>query len=483
MQFNSFSFILVFLPVILLAYFLLSRIHPIIGKLVLILGSIYFYCAEDWKTGIFLGISVAVNYIFAVLIRRLGKPKKLLLFFPVLINVGLLLYFKYTNFLITNLNKWVGTDIALRDILLPVGISFFTFQQIAYLVAVYRDELENVDLLDYLTFILYFPKLLMGPLADPVNFIGQLRDPERKKFRVEGLVTGIKIFSFGLFKKLLFADVFALAVNWGFEHMDAATSMDWIIIMFCYTFEIYFDFSGYSDMAVGVSRMLGIDLPMNFDSPYKAVSVRDFWKRWHMSLTGFFTKYIYFPLGGSRKGELRTYLNTMIIFLISGIWHGANWTFILWGLIYGGFMVFDRVLDRFKVKPFEPFRWLLTFLLVSVLWLMFRADSLGQWEEILKKMLSLENLSVSPDLVKCFMTPEIHYFSVWSTVGESLTARISNVWMWVYLAFAAVVCFVPENNYRNLKKLTVPSMLLAAVAFVWAFCSLSAESVFVYFGF
>jgi len=483
MQFNSFSFILIFLPVVILAYYLLSKLHPVIGKIVLILGSVYFYCAEDWKAGIFLGISVVVNYGFAWLIHRFGKPKKLLLFLPILVNVGLLLYFKYTNFLITNLNSWFNKDIALRDILLPVGISFFTFQQIAYLVAIYRDELKNVDLLDYLTFILFFPKLLMGPLADPVNFIGQLNDPEKKKFRLENLVSGIKIFSFGLFKKLLFADVFAVAVNWGFENAELATSMDWFIIMLCYTFEIYFDFSGYSDMAVGVSGMLGIELPMNFDSPYKAVSVRDFWKRWHMSLTGFFTKYIYFPLGGSRKGEFRTYLNTMIIFLISGIWHGANWTFILWGVIYGVFMVFDRVLDRFKVKPFEPFRWLVTFLLVNVLWLMFRADSLGQWSEILKNMLSMENLSVSPDLVKCFMTPEISYVSVWVKAGEFLTSRISGFWMWAYLAVAAVVCFVPENNYRSRKKLIVPSMLLAAIAFVWAFCSLSAESVFVYFGF
>lgn len=223
------------------------------------------------------------------------------------------------------------TEYSFKELFLPLGISFITFQQIAYLVSVYREELKEPSVVDYLVYILYFPKLLMGPLAEPIDFMGQLNDAATKKVNGDHTAQGLKLFSFGLFKKMILADTFATAFIWGQENISALTSVDCILVMLSYTFEIYFDFSGYSDMAVGVSRMLNITLPMNFNSPYKAVSIRDFWKRWHISLTNFFTKYIYIPLGGSRKGKAATYLNTMVVFIISGVWHGAGWSFIVCG--------------------------------------------------------------------------------------------------------------------------------------------------------
>ena len=211
---------------------------------------------------------------------------------PVVLNTALLFVFKYTGFVLTNLNA-LGASFAPPELMLPLGISFFTFQQVAYLAAVYKKELLRADALDYLAYILYFPKLLMGPLMDPVDFVTQLNNASLKRPNAENIAAGLKLFSFGLFKKLLLADTFAKAVAWGFANTETATAADWLLVMLFYTFEIYFDFSGYTDMATGSSLILNITLPINFDSPYRALSIRDFWKRWHISLTKFFTRYIY----------------------------------------------------------------------------------------------------------------------------------------------------------------------------------------------
>ena len=332
MQFNSYGFILFFLPVTVLLYFFANKIKLVFGKLVIIIASIIFYSWGRINMLLYLGISLLINYGSALVIKKWKIRNRMVLALPIIVNVGMLVYFKYLNFAISNINALFGKEFPLQNIILPLGISFYTFQQIAYIVATEQGELENNDLIDYMASILYFPKLVMGPIIDPVDYILQLNQSERKKVNLTNLAVGIKIFSLGLLKKVLIADTFANAVSWGYTNIDAATSMDCLLLVLFYTFEIYFDFSGYSDMAVGISSMLNIDLPMNFDSPYKAVSIRDFWKRWHISLTKFLTKYIYIPLGGSRKGEAFTYLNTLIVFLVSGLWHGDNWT-----LSYGDF--------------------------------------------------------------------------------------------------------------------------------------------------
>ena len=381
MQFNSYIFIMAFLPVFVIAYFVLNKIRPILGKIGLIFAGIVFYIYGGIEVAAVFGISIVINYLMAVIIAKFIH-KRYMLAVAISSNVGILLFFKYLDF-------------SIDDLVLPLGISFFTFQQIMYVVNIYNEKV-SLKLIDYLTYILYFPKILMGPLVDPKDFLDQINDADRKKVDWDNIANGLKIFSLGLFKKMVLADTFAMAVNWAFSNIDAATSMDWLLAMLFYTFEIYFDFSGYTDMAVGVSNMINIRLPINFDSPYKATSIRDFWKRWHISLTDFFTKYIYIPLGGNKKGKGRTYVNMMIVFLISGIWHGSNWTFILWGVLHGLFNVFDRITEKYRNKINIVIQWMVTFLTVSVLWLLFRSDSIEQWQSILYKIFTFARTVYTP---------------------------------------------------------------------------------------
>lgn len=482
MQFNSYEFILYFLPITVLLYFLANKIKPVIGKLVIIISSIIFYSMGRTNMLFYLGISMLINYVSALVIRKIKIKNKVLMALPIIVNVGLLLYFKYLNFAITNINTFFSKEIELQEIVLPLGISFYTFQQIAYIVATERGDLKNNNIIDYLAYILYFPKLVMGPIIDPVDYISQLNQDARKKANITNITIGIKIFSLGLIKKVLLADTFAKAVSWAYTNIDATTAMDCILLTLFYTFEIYFDFSGYSDMAVGVSSMFNIDLPMNFDSPYKMISIRDFWKRWHISLTKFLTKYVYIPLGGSRKGIIFTYVNTLIVFLVSGLWHGANWTFILWGLLHGLFSCFDRMFDKIEEKVFMPVRWLCTFGVVSVLWLLFSAQTVEQWKTILFKILFMQSTAVSDGMIASFNLVENQF--IYNMLGLNfLPTNVRGFNMLIFILVACIVCVVPENNFKKKDSLNIGSLLLASFSFIWGILCLGAESTFVYFGF
>lgn len=483
MQFNSYIFILVFFPLTIVSYYLANRISTEAGKILLIAAGIVFYGWADWSILAVLLISLALNYLFIFFLSGRVRWKKLFLFLPVAINVGLLLYFKYLNFFIWNIDVLFGKTYGFYNIVLPLGISFFTFQQIACLVSVSRGELPRLSLIDYLAFILYFPKLLMGPLMEPADFINQINDPALKKLNWDHIACGLKIFSFGLFKKMLLADTFSKAVEWGYSSISRTTSMDWILIMLFYTFEIYFDFSGYSDMATGTSLMLNITLPINFDSPYKALSNRDFWKRWHISLTKFLTKYIYIPLGGNRKGKLFTYLNTMVVFLVSGMWHGAYWTFILWGFLHGLLSIFDRITEKWQARVFRPIRWFFCFISVNILWLLFRSFSVIQWASLLRKALQIQSLSVSSALLKYFYLPEFQFLTDCIPALGVLSSRFPWIWMGLFLLAAFFICLIPENNYRRLHQNSTLTLFPAIIAFVWSVLCLSGETVFVYFNF
>ena len=463
-MFNSYGFVLFFLPVVIALYYIGNRIKPVCGKVILILSSLLFYSYGRTDMLKYLGISMLVNYVFALLINKKLISNRLMLGFPVALNVGLLIYFKYTEFFVSTIGKMSGIEFKPYILVLPLGISFYTFQQIAYIVAVNKDEIRKVSLIDYCCYILYFPKIIMGPLMEPVDFMSQINDGTRKKIDIDNIAKGVKIFSLGLIKKALFADAYSRAVIWIYGNLNEATALDIVFLCLFYTFEIYFDFSGYSDMAVGVSTMLNIDLPINFDSPYKALSIRDFWKRWHISLTKFLTKYIYIPLGGSRKGKIFTYVNVMIVFLISGLWHGANWTFVLWGVLHGLLSCFDRWSEPFAVKVLKPVRWFLTFAAVNILWLLFSAESISQWGRMLERMVKTSGLNLLsaaslPDGMLGFM----------------------NMIMFIILTF--IILLIPQNNYKTKDKLNAFYLVLASLSFIWGVLCLGNESTFVYFGF
>lgn len=482
MLFNSYVFILLFLPIFVIGYFALNKFNNKMAIIFIIMASAIFYLYGGINISIILGVSIVFNYVMALVIQLNIKKKRIFLGIVIIVNILLLLYFKYFNFLVEILNEKFTLNYSIKELWLPLGISFFTFQQIMYVVSVYRKELEKVDLAEYLAYILFFPKLIMGPLVEPKTFIVQLNDKEKKCVCWDNVIAGLRLFSYGLFKKMIFADTFSKAVAWGFNNINDTTSGDLFLVMLFYTFEIYFDFSGYTDMAVGISKMINISFPMNFNSPYKAFSIRDFWKRWHMSLTMFLTKYIYYPLGGNRKGIARTYINILIVFLLSGFWHGANWTFILWGMIYGLLQIVERILEKVYDKIFDVVKWGYTFLTINLLWLLFRAESVSQWKLLIVKMFSFQNMSISEGLINSFVVPESEFlFNILNLTGVNESVR--GFGMLSFIVFAFIICFIPDNNYKTMHRLNLGEAFFSAFAFVWAFLCLSNESVFVYFNF
>ena len=334
MLFNSYIFVLLFLPACLAGYYLFHHIgkHRL-AQCYLLAMSLWFYGYFNVKYLSVILTSIAVNYLmYSLLERDFGrKLRKAVLLAAVAFNIGILFYFKYYDFFIGNINSLFHTDFNLKALLLPLGISFFTFQQLSFVIDAYHGQVPGYGLLEYMLFVTYFPQLIAGPIVTHDELVPQFKDKSRWKVDWRNFCCGLYIFAMGMAKKVLLADTFGKAVNWGFGNIDSLDSINAFLVMLSYTFQIYFDFSGYCDMAVGIGKMMNIDFPVNFNSPYKALTITDFWDRWHITLTRFFTKYVYIPLGGNRKGKCRTYLNMMAVFLLSGIWHGANWTFILWG--------------------------------------------------------------------------------------------------------------------------------------------------------
>ena len=411
----------------------------------------------------------------------------MLLFLAILINVGVLAVLKYTNFFIETLNSLAGKSIGLIEFVIPLGISFITFQQIAYLVDSYRQETKAYPFLDYANFIVFFPKIISGPIICHEDMLPQLTDVKNKKLNTANLAKGLHLFAIGLIKKVILAALFSGAVGWGFapEKIPYMSSLEALIVMLSYTFLIYFDFSGYSDMAIGISQMFNISLPANFNSPYKATSINDFWKRWHISLTTFLRKYIYFPLGGNRKGEFRTYVHIMIIFLVSGLWHGANMTFVVWGALHGIASVLERLFHKTWEKQNQVFKWVLTFLFVSAAWVFFAAPSVSDALNLLRRVLSFETFTLSPDLIATFRLNEFEFYEI--TVGIPLIGKlllhISRRWMFVLLAFTFTLLLNTKNSMALKEQLTVRSSVKTALFMFWGILSLSNIIEYIYAGF
>ena len=475
MVFSSYRFILVFLPAVLFLYYLLSRLkNGIWQRLFLISASLVFYGYDNPRYLFLLLGSIAVNYILALAMQSAeGKTRKFWLALGVVFNVALIGYFKYFDFFLQNLNLALGSRIPLRHILLPLGISFFTFQQLSFLVSVYRREETVGRLWDYCLFVSFFPQLVAGPIVLYGEMLPQFRDGTRRRFDADSFASGIYLFCIGLFKKAVLADSLAVFADNGFGLADPGLIAAWVTSL-SYTLQIYFDFSGYSDMAVGLGRMFHIDLPMNFLSPYRSLSITEFWRRWNRTLGRALSTYIYKPLGGNRRGLPRTCVNLFLTFLVSGLWHGAAWTFVLWGALHGCFAVAERLLGTHLERVPVLLRRIGTFLVVNLLWVLFRAESFAQAVGLYRGMLRFSR----PDLW------QLHAV-VGNAGGLSFPPAVDCVYVFGLLAVLLGVVWTAVNSAERLKRFVPSGRTLAAAAalFTAALLCLSRESIFIYFNF
>ena len=489
MLFNSYIFLLLFLPLCLVGYYTLNRFGWHRAGLLFLLGmSLWFYGYFNPYYLFLICGSVLLNYlIYRGIRKRSGKDRtsRGILVLGICLNLGMLGYFKYTDFFIENMNLVFQTDFALLHLLLPLGISFYTFQQISFLAdeyaAIGTEEKVSYSLLEYAAYVTFFPQLVAGPIVTHDVLIPQLKDPSRKKADWNRMSKGILLFTLGLSKKVLLADVFGNAVNAAYQDVSAMNSATAFVAMLSYTLQIYFDFSGYSDMAMGLGWMLNVDLPVNFDSPYKARTITEFWKRWHITLTDFFRKYVYLPLGGSRKGSGRTYLNIFLVFFLSGFWHGAGWTFILWGVMHALAQILERLLKKPWKKIPSALQWLMAFGFVNLAWILFRADTVRDGITVIRSMFSFCPGPVSDQVLSGFMRPEWEIFNL--VPGIRLIAPV--MLMVIYLALGMVIVLALPNAKRISERCAKGrfSSIAAAVLLVWCIFSFSGVSTFLYWNF
>lgn len=396
MLFNSYEFIFIFLPITILVYFLLIKSNQtVFSRLWLVLTSLFFYSWWNVKYLPLILISMLINFGIGWVIteRKNVKMKKVWLTIGVLFNVGLIAYYKYSDFLLRNINEVFATDLPLLHLVLPLAISFFTFNQIAFLVDCYIGVTKERSFVNYSLFVTFFPHLIAGPIVHHKEMIPQFLRDETKRFHHQNFAHGLFLFAAGLFKKVIIADSLAQWVGAGFT-ADYLTMIEAWSTALSYTFQLYFDFSGYSDMALGLALMFNIRFPLNFDSPYKANSIIDFWRRWHITLSNFLRNYIYIPLGGNRKGEVRRHTNLMVTMLIGGLWHGASWTFVFWGGLHGAALVINHLWRKLGLHMHWFLGRILCFGFVVVAWVFFRAESFGQALVILKGMVNINHTGI-----------------------------------------------------------------------------------------
>src|SRR5215467_3833113 len=402
MLFNSYAFILGFMPVTLLLFHGLRAAglaRSSIGLLALL--SLGFY---GWWNPIYLLLIVPLivaNFALAACIvpragRRPGAAKPLLIF-GIVLNLATLGYFKYANFFVDNLNAVAGLDLVLGKVVLPIGISFFTFQKIAFLVDAYRGRVDRLNFVDYALFVTFFPQLIAGPIVHHSEVIRQFR--ERAAVSMPTIALGVTICAIGLAKKVILADTAALYASPRFDAVAAGARPDALAAWgaaLAYTAQLYFDFSGYSDMAIGAGLLFGIRLPVNFASPYKADSIIDFWRRWHITLSRFLRDYLYVPLGGNRKGPARRYVNLSITMVLGGFWHGAGWTFVIWGALHGFYLVVNHLWRALRGRSGDASQasttlgrllgQAITFVAVVIAWVFFRSEDVGSAAQMLLAM-------------------------------------------------------------------------------------------------
>lgn len=489
MLFNSFEFIFLFLPISILVYFfLLKKRLTIAAKSWLLFASLFFYSWWNIKYLPLIMGSILFNYTIGGLLAEYDATakrtvsKKAIFITGILANIALLCWFKYMDFFVSTSNDLLGTQLPLLKIILPLGISFFTITQIAFLVDAYEGLVEERNLLNYSLFVTFFPHLLAGPILHHKEMMPQFERMRNKVVNWKNLYLGLMLFFIGLFKKVIIADTFSAWATAGFETTHPLTLFPAWLASLSYTFQLYFDFSGYSDMAVGIGWMFNISLPVNFNSPYKATGMIDFWKRWHITLTNFITTYLYTPI--LRSFGRITFANSLVAvflaMLISGFWHGAGWTFIIWGAMHGAGLVVNHIWKKKKLWMPTVLAWLITFNFINISFVFFRSKTVDGAFRILEGMLGMNGVMLHNSLAKISVLHEFGF-----TFGKWLEGIKGNDKTWIMCVIALLVVVLCKNSMQLLERVR-PNwgwfFFLLFISF-WALLDMNKVSEFLYFQF
>jgi len=471
MFFNSYVFIFAFLPVTLFVFYKIGDMgHHRVAMSWLVGASLFFY---GWWNPAYLGLilaSILFNYSIGIIFETYKVHRKGVLILGVSVNLMLLAYYKYANFFVDNINVLAGVDFNLEKIILPLAISFFTFQQVAYLVDAYRGETKEYNFLQYCLFVSFFPQLIAGPIVHHKEMLPQFMKDAIYKFNHKNISIGLTIFIIGLFKKVILADNISLYANPVFDAAEQGVVLTFFEAWggaLAYSFQLYFDFSGYSDMAIGLARMFGVRLPVNFHSPYKANSIIEFWRRWHITLSRFLRDYLYFSLGGNRKGNARKFINMFITMLLGGLWHGAGWTFVMWGGMHGVYLIINHAWRMFskligiqdlgndRIK--QGLCRFITFMSVTLAWVFFRSESFDASLNILNSLFGLNGIS----LPKFLYSEANEYENIYINYGISFNGMFSNgLGQWktnkiegvLMLVLLYIIAFYIPNTQQIMRK-------------------------------
>jgi D-alanyl-lipoteichoic acid acyltransferase DltB (MBOAT superfamily) len=462
MLFNSYSFILLFLPVTFAVFFAIGARSPLYASAWLAAASLFFY---GWWNPVYVFLllaSIAFNYSVGAALARghegaSGRASKSVLAFGISADLALLAYYKYANFFLDAAASVAGSGgLSLGEIVLPLGISFFTFTQIAFLVDTYQGKVRERNFIHYVLFVTYFPHLIAGPVLHHKEMMPQFADPSNYRPKPDRIAVGLTFFTIGLFKKAVLADGIAPYANEAFRALSDGQTLTFFEAWggaLAYSFQLYFDFSGYSDMAIGLSWLFGVRLPLNFDSPYKAVNIIDFWRRWHMTLSRFLRDYLYIALGGNRKGPVRRYANLLITMLLGGLWHGAGWTFVIWGGLHGLYLVLNHAWHGLRTQLGSPpgddglagriAGRALTFLAVVIAWVFFRADNVHDAVGMLAGMAGLHGIALPTGLASPLgpLAGALSKLGVGFDLGGGANFVLTYAWTF---GLAAIAFFLPN---------------------------------------
>jgi len=459
MLFNSAEFLFFFLPTVLVVFlFLLKQQKSNLLVAWLVIASLFFYAWWDYAYLTLIVFSMIFNFYVGKLLTR-KKHAGMLLSIGISVNLGFLGYFKYTNFFVEQINNVASTNFSIESIILPLAISFFTFQQIAYLVDTKKGLTSEYSFLHYALFVTFFPQLIAGPIVHHKQMLPQFAVVQSTKYDYMNIAIGLSMFSIGFFKKTVLADGMAPYADSVFAQAEAGESISMLVAWggaLAYTFQLYFDFSGYSDMAIGIARLFGIVLPLNFYSPYKSLNISEFWRRWHITLSNFLRDYVYIPLGGNRLGEFSRYRNLLITMLLGGIWHGAGWNFLIWGALHGAYLSIQQIWSQYS-PPFamipksikKSLAWTLTFIAVVYAWVLFRATSLDGALSLMSAMTGMHEISI-PNAIFVRLDalhPIFNALNITSFIGGGSSFVIT--WCWILLSFAIVLLLLNLQDIFN----------------------------------